>query len=181
VTTKAKEAEPQLNRETSRHGDELQAADQTVRGGGNHPLPGTDERVYPKAASREEQEANAAAAAKANAINVTGTADGVMSVLPSVGGTTNPGLTASELQAGLDDGAVDARGRFVGVYLDDLQAAEAAVRRAQVEGMADEVTNEMKAAAERVRALAAPASVPASDVDKAADERAMVKPKASAT
>jgi hypothetical protein len=182
VTTKARTdaaADPQLNRETARRGEELAAADATVRGASNHPDPG--ERSYPKAASREEQEANAAEAAKASAINVTGTADGVMSVLPAVGGTTNMGLTATELQAQLDDGAVDSRGRYVGVYLDDLQAAEAALRRAKVEGMADEVTDEMKAAAERVRQLASTVPAPASDAGKTADETAMSKPKASST
>lgn len=155
--------------------EETHAADVTVRGGGPNPLVGS--RDFPEAPSREEQEANAAEAAKAATINMTGTKDGVASVLPAVGGTTNLSLTPTELQAQLDDGAVDARGRLAGTYLDDLQAEEAQRRRERVEGYAkldgDDAAMR-KAAAERVRSLASSEPISAADFGKAPGEQALV-------
>jgi len=168
-------ADADRNAVTARRGEDLAAADATVRGGG--PNPHASDVDYPVALSREEQEANAAEARLAASRNMTGTEDGVSSVLPSAGGVTNMALTPAEVQAGLDDGAVDTRGRLIGTYLDDEQARVAHERRRMVEnaGSLDGEDAEMrKAAAERVRSLAASPATAASDMGKAPDEQARV-------
>jgi hypothetical protein len=155
--------------------EETFAADRTVRGGG--PNPGVGSRQFPQAPSREDQEENARLAALEAAKRMTGTEDGVSSVLPAVGGTTNMALTPTELQAQLDDGAVDARGRLVGVYLDDLQAEQAQRQRVRVENGAalDGPDAELRrAAAERVRRLAASEPISAADLGRAPGEQALV-------
>lgn len=168
-------AQADRNAASARRTEETHAADQTVRGGGPNPLVGS--RDFPKAASREEQEENASAAALEAAKNMTGTDDGIATVLPAVGGTTNMALTPTEVQAQLDDGAVDSRGRLVGTYLDDLQAAEAQRRREQVENAAslngDDV-DMRRAAAERVRNLASSDVVSGADLGKHPSEQALV-------
>ncbi len=168
-------ADADRNAISAQRTDELHQADQTVRGGGPNPHAGTTE--FPKALSREDQERNAEAARKATAVNMTGSPEGVATVLPAVGGVTNMALTPAELQAQLDDGAVDERGRLVGTYLDVEQARIQHERRLAVEnaGSLDgEDASLRRAAAERVRNLAASPATPASDMGKPASEQALV-------
>jgi hypothetical protein len=148
--------------------EETFSAEKMVRGGVT-PIPS-----YPEALPREEQEDNHREMALQAAKNVTGTSDGVSSVLPAVGGTTNMGLTTTEVLSRLDDGAVDAKGRLVGVYLDDLQAEQAQRHRERIEGAGQ--SQESKAAAARVRELASSPVTPAADIDKPRDEQGLVDP-----
>lgn len=159
---------PNQNATTFARGEETFAAEQMVRGGVT-PIP-----TYPEAVDRETREANHQEMALVAARNATGTKDGISSVLPAVGGTTNLGLTTAEVLAQLDDGAVDGKGRLVGVYLDDLQAAEAARRREMVERAG--TSPESRAAAARVRELAAGPGTSAADIDKPRDEQGLVDP-----
>jgi hypothetical protein len=166
------------NAESFARTEETHAADQTLRGGG--PNPSRLSRDFPEAASREDQEKNAAEAALASARNMTGNADGVSSVLPVVGGTTNMAMTDTERAANLDDAAVDSRGRLVGTYLDDIQAEEMRRRREHIEGKAalDGDDAELRAAAAaRVRNLARTDPVSGADVGKGHDEQALVNTK----
>jgi hypothetical protein len=168
ASTTAGGESPNQNASSFGRTEELFAAEATARGGVT-PLPS-----YPQALPRQEQEDNHRAMAEQHARNVTGTSDGVSSVLPAVGGTTNLGLTTAEVLAQLDDGAVDGRGRLVGTYLDDLQAEEAQRRRERIEGMGE--SRESKAAAGRIRELASSPGVPAADIDKAPDEQGLADP-----
>lgn len=156
------------NATTFGRGEELAALERIVRGGVT-PLP-----EYPSALPRENQEENAAAAAEEAAKNLTGTDDGIASVYPQVGGPTNLARTQAEVFAQLDDGAVDARGRLVGVYLDDIQAAQQEQRRALIEQAGRSPAS--AAAAARLRELASSPSTPASDIGKPLDEQGLVSP-----
>lgn len=161
------------NAATAGRGEELFAAEQTVRGGVT-PAP-----AYPVALPREEQEANAQEAAHQVAKNMTGTKDGISSVLPAVGGTTNMAMTSAERLAQLDDTAVDAQGRLVGDYLDDRERRVADERRNYIEGRAGELgddARQRRAAAERVRSLASSPATSAADVGKAPGDQALVNP-----
>lgn len=166
--TASLEAPPNQNAVTVGRGEELFAAEAAMRGGVT-PAP-----TYPKALPREEQEANHQAAAAAQAVNITGTSDGVASILPQIGGTTNMAMTTAEVMANLDDGAVDGRGRLNGVYLDDIQARQAQERRELIEQRGTEPG--AVAAAERIRSLASSPVTPGADRGKPADEQALVNP-----
>lgn len=159
---------PNQNATTAGRSAELTAVEDMVRGGTTPPV------AYPQALPREEREENHRAMAEVAARNVTGTSDGVSSVLPAVGGVTNLGLTPAEVYAQLDDGAVDGRGRLVGTYLDDMQAEEAQRRRDRIEQMG--TSPESKAAAAKIRELASSPGTPAADRDKPADEQGLIDP-----
>lgn len=149
--------------------EELHAADLIVRGGT------TPQVAYPQVLPREQQEENAAEMARHAAANASGAEDGIATVYPQVAGPTNLALTQAEVLAQIDDGALDARGRLAGTYLDDLQAEEEQRRRERIEGFAS--SPESRAAAARVRELATSPAVAAADLGRRPDQRALVDPR----
>ena len=159
---------PNQNATSYARTEETFAAEQMARGGV------TPRPTWPEAVSQDERVENHREMAEQHAKNVTGTSDGVASVLPAVGGTTNMGLTTAEVLSQLDDGAVDGKGRLAGTYLDDLQAEEAQRRRDRIENMG--VSSEARAAAARVRELAGSPVTPAADADKPLGEQGLVDP-----
>lgn len=168
ASTTAGSEHPDQNRTTFARGEEMFAAEQMVRGGV------TPVVTYPKALPREDQVTNAEAIGAVASANATGTKDGISSVYPQVGGATNLAMTTSEVLARLDDGAVDGKGRLVGVYLDDLQEEAAQRHRDRIEQRT--VTPEAVAAADRVRALAGSSVISGADLGKPADQRALIDP-----
>lgn len=150
-------------------GEELFAAEAQARGGS----PATP--VYPTAAPLEERVANAEEAARLTAINASGSPDGISTVYPQVGGTTNMALTTAEVLANLDDGAVDERGRLAGTYYDDIEAERADERRRRIEERSS--SPEAHAAAARIRELASSSATPAADRGRRASEQGLVDPR----
>jgi hypothetical protein len=84
------EAPPNQNAATFGRGEELAAASAMVRGGV------TPSPAFPTALPREQQEENLAESAAVVTRNMTGTDDGVSSVLPVVGGVSNLAMTEAE-------------------------------------------------------------------------------------